>query len=81
MIKYLLTTTNTYRVATLNDVEAFHEELKHSDMFELNNFSYTVKEIKRKGEVIDMYYVIKYKITFTNEKEPERRIEVEYNEP
>lgn len=80
MVKYLINQTNTVRLGYLADVEAFHEELKHNSNFELNSFSYTVKEIKQKSEVIGEYYIVKYKITFNNEKEPERQIEVEYNE-
>ena len=80
MIKYLINQTNTVRVHTIGEVEQFHEELKHNTQFELNSFSYTIKDIKQKGEVVDSYIVVKYKITFNNEKEPERQIEVEYNE-
>ena len=53
MIKYLLSTVNTYRVHTVNDVELLHEELKKDNKFELTSFSYTTKDIKVKGEVVD----------------------------
>ena len=79
-MKYLINCTNTVRFNTLAEVEQFHEELKHENLFQLNTFSYTVKEIKVKGEVVDEYYVVKYKITFTNEKDPEGQFEVTYNE-
>ena len=80
MIKYLITCTNTYRVHTVADVEALHEELKNDSRFELTSFSYTTKDIKEKREVIDQYQLVKAKLVFTNEKEPEERYEVEYNE-
>ncbi len=79
-MKYLIGCTNTVRLSTLNEVEEFHEELKHENKFQLNNFSWTLKEIKKKGEVVDEYFLVKYKITFTNEKDPEVQYEVEYNE-
>ena len=77
-MKYLINCTNTVRFDSLGEVERFHEELKHENMFQLNTFSYTVKEIKQKGEIIQEYYLVKYKITFANEKEPEDEYEVEY---
>lgn len=80
MVKYLLTTTNTYRVHTVADVEALHEELKNDPRFELTQFSYTTKDVKEKREVVDQYQVVKAKLVFTSEKEPEVQYEVEYNE-
>ena len=80
MIKYLLSATNTYRVHTVAEVEALHEELKNNPDFELVQFSYTTKDIKVKREIVDQYQVVKAKLVFTNEKEPEVMYEVEYNE-
>lgn len=80
MIKYLITTTNTYRVHTVAEVEALHEELKNDSRFELTSFSYTTKDIKEKREVVDQYQLVKAKLVFTSEKEPEVQYEVEYNE-
>lgn len=79
-MKYLLTSTNTWRVHTVADVEKLHEELKNDNRFELTQFSYTTKDIKEKREVIDQYQVVKAKLVFTSEKEPELTYEVEYNE-
>ena len=70
MVKYLLTTTNTYRVHTVAD----------DPRFELTQFSYTTKDVKEKREVVDQYQVVKAKLVFTSEKEPEVQYEVEYNE-
>jgi hypothetical protein len=80
MVKYLLKTVNTYRVHTVAEVEQLHEELKHNPLFELTAFSYTTKDIKVKGEVIDQYQVVKAQLVFANEKEPEAQFEVEYHE-
>ena len=80
MIKYLLSATNTYRVHTVAEVEALHEELKNNPDFELVQFSYTTKDIKVKREIVDQYQVVKAKLVFTNEKEPEVMYEVEYSE-
>lgn len=80
MVKYLISAVNTVRVHTVADVEALHEELKQNPNFELVQFSYTTKDIKVKREVVDQYQLVKYKITFTDEKDPQCQMEVEYNE-
>ena len=80
MAKYLISAVNTVRVHTVSDVEALHEELKNNPKFELVQFSYTTKDVKVKREVVDQYQLVKYKVTFTDEKEPEAQFEVEYNE-
>ena len=79
-MRYLLSVTDVYRVPTVAEVEALHEELKHNPNFELVQFSYTTKDIKVKREVVDQYQLVKYKVIFTDEKEPEAQFEVEYNE-
>ena len=51
-----------YRVDTEEEVRAFNEELK-ADAIEsgyvLKSYSYTLKEKKLKGEVVDQAYVVK----------------------
>ena len=79
-MKYLINVTNTYRVHTVSDVEALHEELKTNRLFELVAFSYTTKYIKEKGQIIDEYQVVKAKLVFADEKNPEARFEVSYDE-
>ena len=79
-MEYLISVVNTYRVHTVNDVEELHERLKNDPNFELIAFSYTTKFIKQKGEVVDEYQVVKAKMNFTDEKFPEARFEVNYNE-
>ncbi len=79
-MEYLLNTVITVRVHTVEEVENLHEELKHDHRFELVQFSYTTKDIKAKGEIIDQYQVVKYKLVFTSEKEPEATYKVEFEE-
>lgn len=80
MIDYLISAVNTYRVHTVEDAEELHEKLKNDTNFELVQFSRTTKYIKVKGEVVDSYEVCKAKLIFAEEKEPEVRFEVTYNE-
>lgn len=78
MDKYLLRSENVYRVPTVEDALALREELQQIDCGELISFSYTTKYIKVKGEIIEEYQIVKAKIQFTDEKEPEEHIKVSY---
>ena len=80
MVKYLISAVNTVRVHTVTDVENLHEELKNDSRFDLVEFSYKTKDIKVKREVVDQYQLVKYKLVFTDEKEPECQMEVDYSE-
>lgn len=77
---YLLKAVDTYRVASVADVERLHEELLHDPMFDLTAFSYKTKYIKQKGEIIGEYQVVTATKVFTDEKEPERTVSVSYED-
>lgn len=77
-MKYLLTSTDTYRVATVEDVEVLHEKLKNDRNFQLVSFSYKTKYVKAKGEIIEEYQVVSAKKLFNDEKDPENHIDVKY---
>ena len=75
-MKYLLSCTDVYRVPTVADVEALHEELSTDKNFTLTAFSYKTKLIKVKGEVVDEYQVVTAKKVFNEEKDPISSIKV-----
>lgn len=77
-MRYLLKAVDTYRVATVDDVETLHQELLDDSMFDLVAFSYKTKYIKQKGEIIDEYQVVSATKVFTDEKEPDRIVSVSY---
>lgn len=77
-MKYLISTTDVYRVDTVEAVEALHEELKNDKYFTLSSFSYKTKFVKAKGEIIDEYQLVTAKKDITDEKEPTRQIKVKY---
>ena len=79
-MEYLLNTVVTYRVHTVEEAEAMHERFKTDGRFELVQFSYTTKDIKEKGEVVDQYQVVKMKLIFTNEKNPEATYQLDFEE-
>jgi hypothetical protein len=77
-MKYLLTTTEKYRVATVAEVEALHEEFLSDSNYTLASFGYTTKYIKAKGQIVEEYQVVTAKKVFNDEKEPESSIDVNY---
>lgn len=81
MTKYLLKTVDTYRVASVADVEALHEELLNDPAFILTAFSYKTKYIKAKSEIVEEYQIVSATKVFNlDEKEPERIVNVSYEE-
>ena len=63
---------------TVEDALKLRDILSETSYGELTNFSYTTKYIKAKGEVIEEYQVVKAKIEFNAEKDPEQHIEVNF---
>ena len=77
-MRYLLIAVDTYRVPDEAAVETHHEELLNDPTFDLVGFSYKVKQIKAKGEVIEEYMVVQATKVFTSEKDPEDVFTVTY---
>ena len=77
-MRYLLKAVDTYRVATIDDVENLHQELLDDPMFDLTAFSYKTKYVKQKGEIVEEYQVVSATKIFTEEKEPDRNVSVVY---
>lgn len=75
--KFLLNTVETYRVSTVNDVEALHEDFKADDRYEIASFSYTTKYDKK--EDVE-YQVVKVKKIFNAEKVLTNKIDINYTE-
>ena len=57
-MKYLISQTDTYRVDTVEEVEALHEELANDKYFTLAAFSYKTKYQKVKGESVDEWQLV-----------------------
>ena len=77
-MRYLLKAVDTYRVPDEAAVEVLHDELLNDPTFDLIGFSYKVKQIKVKGEVIEEYMVVQATKVFTSEKDPEDVFTVSY---
>ena len=77
-MKYLLTTTEVYRVESENEAKKMIEEAKEDNHFILKKYTSEYKEKKQKGEVIDTYWKVSLVKTFTDEKDPQLRTIVSY---
>lgn len=74
MITWVLKNTAEYRVDTMSDVEDFHKRLQeeaNENGYNLTGFSWTKKEVKASGEIVDEYYICKVINVFNEAKEPE----------
>lgn len=78
MSKYLLNVSEMYRIDTEEEVDAFINEVKNDNTYELKKYHCEYKELKSKGEVIDSWYRFSLVKVFTDEKEPERNVTVNY---
>ena len=77
-MEYLISSTDTYRVATVADVEVLHQALLADTHFTLVSFKYQTKVRKEKGEIVDEWQLVTAKKVFTDEKEPEVQMEISY---
>ena len=77
-MKYLLTTTEVYRVESEDEAKKMIEEAKEDNHFILKKYTSEFKERKQKGEVVDSYWKVSLVKTFTDEKEPEFRTQITY---
>lgn len=74
-MKYLLKTTDTYRVDTLEEVERLRDEMEQSAWFDVGSFSYAYKY---KPKLDEEYYVVTVKKNITAENMPDRQVKVTY---
>ena len=79
-MEYLLKVQNTYRVTTEGEALKLRERLRNESNGNLIAFSYTIKQAKQKGEVVDEWFVCKATIEFNLEKECDRNINVTYED-
>lgn len=78
-MKYLVNTTEVFRVGTIEEVEALQEEVKTDGRYDLASFSFKYKCTKQKGEIIDEWYQVTVKKGFNEEKDPCTVVEISYD--
>ncbi len=69
-MKYLIETTEVYRVDSESEATKIIEEAKKSNKYELIRYNRIQRERKQKGEVIDSWYKVTLNKKFDDEKEP-----------
>ena len=79
-MKYLLETTETYRVDSEAEAKELIENAKAGKNYLLKKYSSQYKERKSKGEVIDAWYRVILVKNFNEEKEPNSQVEITYDE-
>jgi hypothetical protein len=77
-MKYLVSTTEVYRVDNMEAVEALQEAVNSDSKYEVASFTYKAKCKKQKGEIIDEWYQVTVKKVFNDEKDPYSSITVKY---
>lgn len=80
MAKYLISTSETYRVSNEEEAKALIEDAKKENCSILSKYSCVYKEQKQKGEIVQSWYRVTLTKQFTDEKEPDSQIEVSYGE-
>lgn len=78
MAKYLVSTTETYRVDSEEEAARLIEEAKNDNSYVLSKYSSVHKERKQKGEIIDQYERVTLVKVFNDEKEPYSNVMVNY---
>ena len=69
-MRFLVNTTEVYRVDTEAEGAALINEAKQDSSYILSKYSSTKKERKAKGEVIDEWYHVQLVKVFNDEKDP-----------
>lgn len=77
-MKYLISTKEVYRVDTENLVENLVNEAKNDNRFVLTKYNVEKREQKMKGIVVDEWYRVTLEKKFTDEKEPESEVRIDY---
>lgn len=77
-MKYLINVVETYRVDSEPEVAALIKEAKENSEYTLKKYSSIKKERKAKGEVVDTWFRVSLTKEFTDEKEPEDEVTVNY---
>jgi hypothetical protein len=75
-MKYLIETTEVYRVESEDECQAIVEEAKKTSL--VSKYSAVKKEKKQKGEVVDEWFKLSITKKWTDEKEPDSCMTVSY---
>lgn len=74
-VKYLIKTTEEYRLESLEDVKQFHEAMEKDATeqdYTLGSFGWIEKPVKEGKEIIDSYFMVKLTKQFDEAKDLEK---------
>lgn len=77
-MSYLCKTTEVYRVNSENDAAKLIEEAKQDGRFQLLKSTTEYKTIKEKKEIVEEYWLVTLVKQFTDHKEPDCSVTVNY---
>ena len=77
-MKYLITTTEVYRVQTEAEVKELIAEAKADGRFEVSKYTSEAKAKKVKGEIVEEWFRVTITKIFNDEKEPSAEVSIEY---
>jgi hypothetical protein len=77
-MRYLISTTEVYRVDTMDHVEVLRAEVEDDPHYNVSSFSYKYKCKKEKGEIVDEWYQVSVKKNFNDEKDPDSHVGISY---
>ena len=78
-MKYLVQTTEVYRVDTEEEAKELIEAAKENSMYALKKYNCEYKEKKSKGEVVEDWYKVTLTKVFNDEKDPIMVASVSYD--
>ena len=77
-MKFLISTTEIYRVDSEAEAEQLIQDAKTDDKFDLLKYTTEKKDIKLKGEIVDTYFKVSLNKAFNELKEPLKEVDINY---
>ena len=77
-MKFLISTTEIYRVDSEAEAEQLIQDAKTDDKFDLLKYTTEKKDIKLKGEIVDTYFKVSLNKAFNKLKEPLNEVDINY---
>jgi hypothetical protein len=77
-MRYLIQTTEVYRVDSESEAKALIEEAKAESVSNLKKYNCEYKNQKQKGEIVQEWYRVTLTKAFADEKEPMESVSINY---
>ena len=77
---YLIKTTEVFRADSEQEAHDIVNAAKEDHRFVIAKYAIDYKPVKSKGEIVDEYWLVTLAKQITDQKEPDRKVEITYNE-